>query len=378
MLITQFSLTARSSKCGLKCFTRFSDLEASFDRVTVIEEEEQVAQMQVEEDLQLYGRRLKPLDTQEAYDVVQLNASQSRKRNVAESRVDSFERPRKIRKEDLERYEDSRGGTQTGNITAIDWNSGASPLDAWLNQSALPSAAPSPDLYLQHNESPSKDVSMQETKDVAFFRNVHISAVSAPKSHGAELKNLEESKDLTIDAQFYYRKIKDRYPLLPIYLARRLAIANHNRAKRLRSHWEERYKIGSPAYRFMRNYSFTSPNSETVSSMRIQQEAELQLMPPPNTHSQSDFWTGGSQSYRPPSTRSRSSSMNSSLHGSSQFDPGEQNPEFFCKVVGSSSVSISNVHTGLPAPPVKLGKQLTFECDICGNMVKVKKRREWQ
>jgi hypothetical protein len=43
-------------------------------------------------------------------------------------------------------------------------------------------------------------------------------------------------------------------------------------------------------------------------------------------HSETSFWTG--QHYRPPSKRSRSSSMNSSLHGTPTFDPEEQNPVF--------------------------------------------------
>lgn len=45
-------------------------------------------------------------------------------------------------------------------------------------------------------------------------------------------------------------------------------------------------------------------------------------------HSETSFWTGRSQNNRPPSMRSGSSSMNSSLHGTPTFDPEEQNPVF--------------------------------------------------
>ena len=52
-------------------------------------------------------------------------------------------RPAKVRKKcDNKRY-------NYGSVTAIDWNYGISPLDAWLNQSALPSILPVPQLSLQ-------------------------------------------------------------------------------------------------------------------------------------------------------------------------------------------------------------------------------------
>ncbi|KAL9636572.1 MAG: hypothetical protein Q9204_002207 [Flavoplaca sp. TL-2023a] len=85
------------------------------------------------------------------------------------------------------------------------------------------------------------------------------------------------------------------------------------------------------------------------------------------------FWNGGAPSRRPSSAasiHSRSSSMNSSLRGSSKLDPYEQDDTI--PPVSSSSPR------GLPAPPVDIKKQRTFDCDICGEVVQVPSRRVWQ
>lgn len=98
--------------------------------------------------------------------------------------------------------------------------------------------------------------------------------------------------------------------------------------------------------------------------------------------SSTSFWTGGNQNHCPPSMRSRSSSMNSSLYGTPKFDPYEQNPVF----PSSPRPGERQPHEGLdkrptlPPPPVELGTkhQPSFDCDICGETVKVNNPREWQ
>ena len=95
-------------------------------------------------------------------------------------------------------------------------------------------------------------------------------------------------------------------------------------------------------------------------------------LPPPV-----DFWTQGSQSSRPASVHSRSSSMNSSLHGRPAFDPEEQDPTFASELPASTA-DRNQSSPGLPPAPVKLGKLTTFNCDICGQKIEVKRRLEWQ
>ena len=90
----------------------------------------------------------------------------------------------------------------------------------------------------------------------------------------------------------------------------------------------------------------------------------------------SDFWTSRSTRRRD-SMDSLSSSMNSSLHGTATFHPEEQEPAFRDSN-SRSSVDFSDSPRGLPPPPVETGKKLSFECDICGNTIRVDRRLEWQ
>ena len=99
---------------------------------------------------------------------------------------------------------------------------------------------------------------------------------------------------------------------------------------------------------------------------------------------QFDYWSGGSPRYRTKSVGSRSSSRNSSLHGSPKFcyQKQYQNIDYF-----ASKPKYHYSSPSLPPPPVKLrkaqpskrkAKQLSFDCDICGEKVKVDRRRQWQ
>lgn len=91
----------------------------------------------------------------------------------------------------------------------------------------------------------------------------------------------------------------------------------------------------------------------------------------------SDFWTSRITRSRRDSMDSLSSSMNSSLHGKAMFDPEEQEPAFRDSN-SRSSVDFSDTPRGLPPPPVEIGKKHSFECDICGNTIRVDRRLEWQ
>jgi hypothetical protein len=100
-----------------------------------------------------------------------------------------------------------------------------------------------------------------------------------------------------------------------------------------------------------------------------------------------DYWTGAPQPTRP---KSRVSSRNSSLHGYEVFDPQEQNmsPTTIPRPssghsLGRSPGAFSPKRTPspirwLPPPPIQLGTVASFECDICGETVKVRKKRLWK
>ncbi|KAL9117597.1 MAG: hypothetical protein Q9187_005866, partial [Circinaria calcarea] len=191
-----------------------------FSRVIVSEED--VPLHQVEEDLRLYGSRPEPPDAVDIDESTQL-ANLPPKRNASEFET-TVDRPAKVR---------NRGESKAFNyaaVTAMDWNSGASPLDAWLNQSAVPSTAAA--LQPSDPDNSEKELVAREVKEIKFFRNVHVAMAPSPKEDEAAVDDLE---GLNLGAQIYYRNIRDRYPLLPTYLARRLAQANSRRFERLRS-----------------------------------------------------------------------------------------------------------------------------------------------
>lgn len=196
-------------------------MEDVFNRVIISEEE--VARQQVEEDLQLYGSRPEPPDAVDAGESRQQAGSfQKSSASEVEAAVD---RPAKVRK----KRESKDFNYQA--VTAIDWNSGACPLDAWLNQSAVPSIVP---VIGTHAPSrPEKDPIAQELDEIQVFRSVHVA--TAPDMQVPRADSISRDvASMELGAQIYYRNITDRYPLLPTYLARRLAQANHDRAERLR------------------------------------------------------------------------------------------------------------------------------------------------
>ena len=543
--------------------------------------EDDIVRRQIEGDLQLYGSRPEPPDTVEVDESTQL-ASLPPKRNASEFKavVDRLA---------ITSEKDQRKEFNYEALTVIDWNSGTSPLDAWLNQSAVPSTNPA----LDHKEivDLESDLLALETEELKVFRNVHMAIAPSPEHNDPPLEPVE---GLEFGAQIYYRNILDRFPVLPKYLARRLAQANCDRAERLRlekerlqkeheveeetRHAVERqrelnerrnkerrraenieklnrqlqilqemineYKMDgfvmlslnhisergftsraeNPAFldfwerrnlpsRYLKiedmeqearvleadmqyyhrqndfidftpnathmadelisrnslseNLSFPStrpslvqggashytclpthppledlcmnePSSAWASSMdgfmappslpvghfiplwpsSTQEDANdhsrrpfqsqqvsqnrdglpLNHAPSPSLLSSQfavpattpppleedctpqppvDFWTPGSQSSRPASVHSRSSSMNSSLHGRPAFDPQEQNPTIIRKLP-APKIGRTGPSPALPPAPVELGKVTTFNCDICGQKIEVKRRLEWQ
>lgn len=389
--------------------------------------------------MRLYGSRPEPPDTVEVDESTQL-ANLLPKRNTSEFEA-VIDHPTKILK---------KGKSHEFNyqaLTVMDWNSGTSPLDAWLNQSAVPSSTRA--LNQQESIESESDLLAQEIDEMKVFRNVHMAIAPSPKCNDPPLERIE---GLDFGAQIYYRNIMDRHPFIPMYLARRLAQANHNRAERLRNgkrkpkeplkndvtrpHWNERSAISVPGgstHQLMtpethqgpiqipvasqsnltsNQYSGHNPDNEaplssieqpqssfttpfsapgpasTVAQMDSESPASgsatgntyqevddwlasridlskvlapltrpaptqrdaaspprppsfgngrpfrnwldsiRQETPPPTPPPSSDFWTGGSPCRRPASVHSRSSSMNSSLHGCPKFDPQEQNPTF--------------------------------------------------
>ena len=130
--------------------------------------------------------------------------------------------------------------------------------------------------------------------------------------------------------------------------------------------WDKRWPSTTP-----RSPARPRPSSDVgaLDSLDFTRSSKSASQPPV------DFWGTGSQSHRPMSIDSRSSSMNSSLRGVMKPDPGEQN--FYPEVTGEKlKLSRFQSAPGLLPLPTPLGNNV--DCDICGENIKIKRRLEWQ
>ena len=415
--------------CNLKFYPKSDDLAISSSRV---EEEDEVARRQHEEDLRLYGSRIEPMDAVEMDAVRELpNTPKKDSTTDYEATLDVVE-------------DASKTGSKSDNDEAsihINGNAETNPLSAWLTQSALPSVMPIGNHPLDLSAGTTVDLAKEELNEIEKFRNVHL-ASNPEIDHATQITKVEEASDLKLPSQIYYRNIVDRYPLLPTYLARRLAEANSGRAERLsRQRVEAMAKakiqtaVSAASGQHEAPRRVERPGKDLVYNLsRHDDEAqEFSVEPPPslapselqvkkkkaynegnitspayvvpireykpaqpkknransyaslsNSEPQSDYWNGGSSSQRTKSIGSCSSSRNSSLHGSPEFcyQKQYQNMNDF-----AFQPKHQNSSPSLPPPPVKIGneqssklngKKYLFDCDICGESVKVDRRRQWQ
>lgn len=221
--------------CSLTFFQEMNDLEDAFDRVAV--SEDFVTRQQLEEDVQLYGARPEPADVVTVSANVQ-SATPTSKRDFSQLN-DTTDRVAKVRK--INEGE----GPEPPVLAAMDWNSGTSPLEAWLNQSAVPSVVTAKRDLEQADES----MVAQEMEEIKSFRNVHVMTAPDSTYRSANLHIDEEFASLRAAAQIYYRNIKDRFPHIPAYLAHRLAEANLDRAEALHKRKNARIQREQQAHR---------------------------------------------------------------------------------------------------------------------------------
>jgi hypothetical protein len=206
----------------------------------VSDEPEAVSRRQMLEDIQSFGARNPPVDVA-AYIGKDSSGQFSASKKVSEVHGDrSAGRQSFTTGDQLGLAHSTRSG-QSGEpvqemanmkVTAIDWNSGSNPMDAWLNQSAIPTL----DTHVQEvvEESQNRQTILeQEQRDLEHLQKVHlcIDADMAPKNYSTQISESE----LNSAAWPYHRKILDRFPNLPAFLARRLAEANVCRSNRLKS-----------------------------------------------------------------------------------------------------------------------------------------------
>lgn len=215
-----------SDACSLAFFPETTELEDAFGKAKV--SDEAVTRQQVEEDMRLYGTRPQPSDVISIHD----NHENIRQKEPLSKRDASHVEATTGRPAKMPRlFEDA--GPENKVLTAIDWHSGASPLEAWLNQSAIPTVGAS---QADNERTTSVESQIaQEIEEIKNFRSIHLMADQHPNSLNGKLYLDKDFASLRQGAQIYYRNIKDKFPLIPGYLARRLAEANLDRAAALQT-----------------------------------------------------------------------------------------------------------------------------------------------
>ncbi|KAL8880392.1 MAG: hypothetical protein Q9198_002189 [Flavoplaca austrocitrina] len=207
-----------------------NELEEAFNRVMV--SEDLVTRRQVEEDTRLYGARPEPANDA-VIDATSLPYETPQKRNASHLSIMAERSPQSRGVDD-----DDSSSTQV--LTAMDWNSGASPIAAWLNQSAMPSITPTKD----EPEGTDEPLIAQEAEEMKMFRNVHVKIAPCPATTHGHLMMDKDFDRLRPGARIFYRNIKDKFAHIPSYLARRLADANLDRAERLQKMKQARVQHG--------------------------------------------------------------------------------------------------------------------------------------
>lgn len=311
------------------------------------------------------------------------------------------------------------------NPSVMDWNAGESPLLAWLNRIATPAAAAEDTWFNNYQQDPhitkGEEILNQEKQDIEVFKNIHISTSSQSITMSTFYPGTDGGSDLELPAQIYYRNIKDRYPSLPHFLTRRLAIANVNRATRLEQQritrgrsglnttstgdlssiallsnqilWSSRGEFSKERSR-SRSRSRSKEPQDTFQSKLMYNEVSPNLLPRFDLLdkarraslplSQRNFWTAGRSSHRASSVRSDSSSKNSSLRGLDVMDSSYQRQNVVENHKEDIFSAASSPNRGLfPAPigwtSVDHGrKTCSFHCEICGALVQPGRRRDWQ
>jgi hypothetical protein len=227
-------LTRNSPHCGLAYSPELSSSQAALST-----EVEQVVQRQNVDDVHTFGIRRPPVDVEEGLgsssgyssdmdgETLETGIEQDDDELVAELQEEEIDHSDGL--EDGAKLKPERAAVTSAPITVIDWNSGESPMAAWLNQSAIPmpDAVPEP---IGEALFPDPELLEQERRDLEKLRKVHLSfspGLQPPQEQGKEFKNMDSA------AQPYLRKVIDKFPAIPPFLARRLAETNLRRKRRL-------------------------------------------------------------------------------------------------------------------------------------------------
>jgi hypothetical protein len=393
------------------------------------DEETYISQMQVEEDIRVFGDRPSPLDLEETDnsvtvigDLVSAPLSLTRLPfpNHLSYGMDSVE-PMDV--DDVEKIKVTQNNSRSSdNFTAkneiLDSPQAKklTPLDVWLSRIPVVDTA-----SFTTRSVPASDLEDREAKGIENFRNVHINdqeGIGQIQTDVPEKACTDSHQEIEFSARIFYRNIRDRYPYLSQRLARRFAEANKSRSDRLglsrieqggsssSDDLEDKVSCDSVLDAKKVELEGNSINNASQDAKLIlsklgerwklaqgkrqgQEEdaADRQRFPKKRKiDTDTSYWSGIPRVPSRHSTASRSSTMNSSLHGSNEGSHKGgpvplQGPRSFSTGKSSRSGPINDHREpllALPPPPIELGTQQSFACDICGCTVNVLRRRDWK
>ncbi|KIX92484.1 uncharacterized protein Z520_11804 [Fonsecaea multimorphosa CBS 102226] len=412
------TLIPKSKSCGLKYYPSAERLEGQTKRVTVLTEDDEVGWSQSTQDLEVFGARPLPKDPEEEAAILELlgcadttTANQNVTLTGSMTQTGPY-KEKAPKSHELTVVPDVQKPV-TDKARPSDSLSSAfqTPLDIWFAQTQSVGLDPNMTSNIPYSDRTRRD---EEASEMEHFKRVHIKeGANNSDDNNDAMKGVIDPK--WTDEAIYRRNICDRFPLLPFWLAHRLAKLNVERAKRLprayyartsSSHGDSELPLPSSASGDEGPYpdgdgkgEYACTDPERSSSLddegkrafegiasSLQDEARLlrrktfghvdhQARDLPQ---ETSFWTGKAGQKRPASTLSRSSHSNNSLQLPDA--PVKRSRKSSSVKTHSSHSTISSTMSQFvcPPPPVDLEKENIFVCDICNKKVFVMRRRDWQ
>jgi hypothetical protein len=239
--VTGIGLQAAEEK--LKLYQQNHDLNVFGRRPTPVEVVELPPDSE-ESDMQSNGVQVTAINTQpKAGDGGSEDSSQA---VLADSEIvwnddegskDSIARPDRLdRGEDEDGDEEEEEEEEEVNDPDVDQDLDYDPslINAWLDHSVLP-AAPNAARHSPVSDEASESVLRQQEEAEALNSLTRVQFIQKRPETRPLQDTVETYSDMPLDAQIYLRKIVDRFPTLPPFLAKRFARANVQRADRLKA-----------------------------------------------------------------------------------------------------------------------------------------------
>lgn len=236
-------------ECGLRFIPQVSPADSA--------DVNDIVRMQRMEDARLFGKRASSEEAGDAdlsrqmldviEDIEMMDVSDDERADPPESQSTRMRPHRNVLTSQLSDMQ------KLVELPSTSFQSEEPPIMSWMSQTMPPKNPALVREWREAAETEQLELKEREAKDLEVFRNVQIMMpveAVVPGNNEPLVADLEQN-DLDLGARVYYRNIVDRYPQIQDLLARRLAIGNWQRQKRLTAKQNEaeraRYRAASRA-----------------------------------------------------------------------------------------------------------------------------------